>query len=377
MEVELSGIPVNEEFLKQEIDKALKEYQNLYIELKQELGINPQSSQKVLSLLKNRYGLNLQSTSKDELLKHKDHPVVAKILKLREAKKLSDAKQYLETVNGRLYPEFNQIEAHSGRMSAKNPNVQQVPRKLKSNFYKAPQGRAIIKADYPAIELRLAAAIAPDRVMIEAFKEGKDLHKLTASLVSGKPIEQVTKEERQRAKALNFGFIYGMSAKTFKDYAFTNYGVVLTDKEAEEFREKFFNAYPGIAKWHRITADKLNLSDTGVIQVSTLLGRKVAVNRLTNALNVPVQGSGADLLKMACVFFKDFCKEKGIDAQVINLVHDEIVVETSLEDKEAAKELLKQAMEKAANSLITQFTTTVDVEEVDSADAEQGSLTQA
>jgi len=377
VEVELSGIPVNEEFLKLEIDKALKEYQNLYIELKQELGINPQSSQKVLSLLKNRYGLNVQSTSKDELLKHKDHPVVAKILKLREAKKLSDAKQYLETVNGRLYPEFNQIEAHSGRMSAKNPNVQQIPRKLKSNFYKAPQGRAIIKADYPAIELRLAAAIAPDRVMIEAFKEGKDLHKLTASLVSGKPIEQVTKEERQRAKALNFGFIYGMSAKTFKDYAFTNYGVVLTDKEAEEFREKFFNAYPGIAKWHRITADKLNLSDTGVIQVSTLLGRKVAVNRLTNALNVPVQGSGADLLKMACVFFKDFCKEKGIDAQVINLVHDEIVVETSLEDKEAAKELLKQAMEKAANSLITQFTTTVEVEEVDSADAEQGSLTQA
>jgi len=370
VEIELSGVPVNEEYLKRELRKNRELFRELYTELKERFQIDPQSPKQLLNLLRNRLGLQVESTSNKELLKHSDNEVVAKVIKLRKAKKKADLiEKYLQTVNSRLYPEFNQLEAHSGRMSCRNPNVQQVPRELKGNFYKAPKGRAIIKADYPAIELRLAAVIAPDETMIKAFREGKDLHKFTASLVSGKPIEEITKEERQRAKALNFGFIYGMSAKTFKEYAFANYGVELTEKEAQEFREKFFNAYQGIARWHRKTADRLSLSG-GQITVYTLMGRPIAVDKLTNALNSPVQGSGADMLKMAAYFFRNAVREAGIDAQIVNLVHDEIVVECSLKVRERAGELLKEAMEKTCSLLINQFKTEVEVEEVDCGEAE-------
>ncbi|GAB6077287.1 DNA polymerase [Desulfurobacterium crinifex] len=365
VEIELAGIPVNADYLKEELQKNRKTFEKFYTEIKTKYLFDPQSPKQLLSFLKNRLGLEIESTSNKELVKHKDNEVVEKIIQLRKAKKKADLiEKYLSLRNGRLYPEFNQLEAHSGRMSCRNPNVQQVPRDIKGNFYKAPQGRAIIKADYPAIELRLASVVAPDKTMIEAFKAGKDLHKFTASLISGKPLEEVTKEERQRAKALNFGFIYGMSAETFREYAFTNYGVELSKEEAEEFRRKFFEAYSGIAEWHRKTADRLNLSDTGQITVLTRLKRPVAVNKLTNALNSPVQGSGADMLKMASVFFSRAVKEEGIDAQIINLVHDEIVVECSEKDKEKAKELLKEAMEKACSKLIPDFTTEVETEEV-------------
>jgi DNA polymerase-1 len=365
VEIELAGIPVNADYLKEELEKNRKTFKKLYTEIKTKYQFDPQSPKQLLSFLKNRLGLEIESTSNKELVKHKDNEIVEKIIQLRKAKKKADLiEKYLSLRNGRLYPEFNQLEAHSGRMSCRNPNVQQVPRDIKGNFYKAPKGRAIIKADYPAIELRLASVVAPDKTMIEAFKAGKDLHKFTASLISGKPLEEVTKEERQRAKALNFGFIYGMSAETFREYAFTNYGVELTKKEAEEFRKKFFEAYSGIAEWHRKTADKLNLSDTGQITVWTRLKRPVAVNKLTNALNSPVQGSGADMLKMASVFFSRAVKEEGIDAQIINLVHDEIVVECNERDKERAEELLKESMEKACSKLIPDFTTEVETEEV-------------
>lgn len=372
--VELAGIPVNTEYLEEELKASKETFTRLYTEIKTRYRTDPLSPKQLLTLLKDRLNLPVKSTSSKELQKHKDSEIVSKILTLRKAKKKADLiEKYLQTKNGRLYPEFNQLEAHSGRMSCRNPNVQQIPRDLKENFYKAPEGRAVIKADYPAIELRLAAVIAPDRTMIKAFKEGKDLHKYTASLISGKPLEEVTKEERQRAKALNFGFIYGMSAETFREYAFTNYGVELTQKEAEEFREKFFTAYSGIAEWHRKTADRLNFSETGKLQVWTRLKRAIAVNKLTSALNSPVQGSGADLLKMAALFFTKNVEKEGIDARIINLVHDEIVVECSLEDKERASQLLKEAMERACSRLITEFHTEVEVEEVD-CEAERGRL---
>ncbi|WP_457569366.1 DNA polymerase [Desulfurobacterium sp.] len=366
VKVELAGIPVNTEYLEEKLKVNKETFTRLYTEIKTGHRTDPLSPKQLLTLLRNRLNLPIESTSSKELQKYKDNEIVSKILTLRKVKKKADLiEKYLQTKSGRLYPEFNQLEAHSGRMSCRNPNVQQIPRDLKENFYKAPEGRAIIKADYPAIELRLASVIAPDRTMIKAFKEGKDLHKYTASLISGKPLEEVTKEERQRAKALNFGFIYGMSAETFREYAFTNYGVELTQKEAEEFRKKFFEAYSGIAQWHRKTANMLNLSKTRKLQVWTRLKRAIAVNKLTSALNFPVQGSGADLLKMAAVFFTKDVEKEGIDARIINLVHDEIVVECCIEDKERASQLLKEAMERACSRLITEFYTEVEVEEVE------------
>ena len=365
VEMELAGIPVNEEFLKDTVSRAEREFKTLHAELKEELGVNPQSAQKVLKILKSRYGLEVESVSKAELCKYREHPVVAKLLKLKNLKKLINAEQFLKTKGGRLYPEFSQLESHSGRMSARDPNVQQIPRELKKNFYKAPKGRVIIRADYPAIELRLAAKIAHDKRMIQAFQKREDLHTLTAFLISGKPVNQITPEERQRAKAVNFGFLYGMSAETFKKYAFHNYGVRLTDGEAKEFRRKFFKAYPGIVHWHRLTEQELKSSKSGIVRITTLYGRVVAVDTLTKALNVPVQGSGADLLKLAAARFRILCKEENLDAQIINLIHDEIVVETSADHLAKAKELLKRAMEESALELIGEFPTPVEVEVVD------------
>ena len=365
VEMELSGIPVNEDFLRDVVSRAEEEFKALYAELEEELGVNPQSAQKVLEILKSRYGLEIESVGKSDLHRYREHPVVAKLLKLKSLKKLINTRQFLRTKGGRLYPEFSQLESHSGRMSARDPNVQQIPRELKKHFYKAPKGRVIVKADYPAIELRLAAVIAGDKRMVQAFQEREDLHKLTASLISGKPVNQITPEERQKAKAINFGFLYGMSAETLRNYAFHNYGVKLTDREAEESRRKFFESYPGIARWHRLTSQKLKSSKSGIVRVKTIYGRTIAVNKLTNALNAPVQGSGADLLKLAAVRFRNLCKEKNIDAQIVNLVHDEIVVEVSADHLNRAKELLKRAMENSALELIGEFSTPVEVEVVD------------
>ena len=364
VELELAGIPVDIGFLNEKLKeyKAVVEEHYNYFARK---GVNPNSSSQLLEFLRSQ-GLDIDSTSKETLTHYKDHDAVAHLLSYRKANKVFKEVEKLlkKAQNGRIYPEFQQVGAISGRMSAKNPNVQQIPREIKANLYKAGHGKAIIKADFPAIELRLASVVAPDKIMQDAFRDGKDLHKLTASVISGKPYDEITKEERQKAKAVNFGLLYGMGAHTLKEYAYMNYGVELTDEEAEEIRNKFFNHYKGLAEWHKRTAERF-LKHTA-ITVSTLLGRKCSANGLTNALNYPVQGSGADLLKLSCVRFRKLVKQHGIDARIINLIHDEIVVECSEKDKEKAKELLKTAMESACNDLMKSFKTEVEIEEISS-----------
>jgi DNA polymerase-1 len=200
--------------------------------------------------------------------------------------------------------------------------------------------------------------------MQKAFAEGKDLHKLTATVLTGKDYDEITKEERQRAKAVNFGLLYGMGAESLQKYAYTNYGVDMNLEEAEEIREKFFQHYQGLARWHEKTAEKL--LRTNVLNVKTLLGRVCAASGFTNALNYPVQGSGADLLKLSCVRFKNLCEKKGIDAKIINLVHDEIVVEVDTDKAKETAKLLKEAMESSCNDLFKTFKTEVEIELIQS-----------
>jgi DNA polymerase I-like protein with 3'-5' exonuclease and polymerase domains len=203
------------------------------------------------------------------------------------------------------------------------------------------------------MELRLAAEISGDRVMTQAYQDGVDLHLLTASLVTGKPLEDVTKGDRQIAKSLNFGLIYGMGSGGLQAYAQASYGVQLSMDQAEEFRDKFFKAYPGLARWHQKTGNTLrNLKPGESYQTRTLAGRKrdFAEPKITTALNSPVQGSGADITKLALAKLKR--RLTGFEAKIIGVVHDEIIVEVAAEQAEAVAAILSECMVQAGQQYL-------------------------
>jgi len=250
------------------------------------------------------------------------------------------------------------LGAGTGRMTCSSPNLQQTPHELRA-YIKPREGCVLVKADFSQIELRIAAALAKDRRMLQAFREGTDLHRLTASLILSKPIDRVAKEERQLAKALNFGLLYGMGAGGLKTYAATQYGVSLSLERAREYREKFFATYPGLAKWHRDTGRTLREAKSrgeGGIVVETLAGRKrwVPEDALTAALNTPVQGTGADGLKAAVAVLYKRLLERGLwgEVRIVLLVHDEVVVEAPEPLAVVATHLLTEAMREGMEAIV-------------------------
>jgi DNA polymerase-1 len=270
-------------------------------------------------------GVTLEKTD-DEALAGVDHPLAALLRKYREASKRSCTygRDWTKHVadDGRVYSDWRQIGAASGRMASLDPNLQNLPRDVAyRKCFKAPPGRVLVKADYSQIELRIAAKLSGDKALLEAYRRGEDLHTLTARLVLGK--ETVTKEDRQLAKALNFGLLYGMGAKRFRDYAANDYGVEMTLEQAQEMRAAFFRAYPGLAKWHR----KAGASGKNAVETRTLAGRRrLNVQRFTEKLNTPDQGTGADGLKMVLALLWERRHEVP-GAFPVLIVHDEIVIE--------------------------------------------------
>jgi DNA polymerase-1 len=184
-----------------------------------------------------------------------DDPLAALLLDYRETVKRAGTygeswlKDYLHVLTGRVHADYFQLGAASGRMSCTHPNVQNLPR---SGDYRrcvrGEEGTVIVKADFSQIELRIAAVLAQERNMLEAFRQGTDLHAVTASRVLGIPLAEVGKAQRQLAKALNFGLLYGMGAKGLRAYAAANYKVILSDSEATQHRQRFFLAYPGLLR---------------------------------------------------------------------------------------------------------------------------------
>jgi DNA polymerase-1 len=193
----------------------------------------------------------------------------------------------------------------------------------------------LVKADYSQIELRIAAKVSGDGAMLAAYRAGEDLHALTCRHVLG--VAEVTGEQRQLAKAINFGLLYGMGAKGFRAYAKARYGLDLTGAQAGRYREAFFEAYPGLRRWHRTIgespADTRNLAGR----------RRQAVARYTEKLNTPVQGTGADGLKLALALLWERRAECPGAVPVL-IVHDEIVVECDADQADAVKAWLRQAM---------------------------------
>ncbi|WP_456392534.1 bifunctional 3'-5' exonuclease/DNA polymerase [Persephonella sp.] len=354
--IELTGMPVDEKALKEMLREASSEYQRKYIEFVRSYGVDPFSPHKVTAWLSGKLGLQLPRTQKGSLSsqdsalrKYTDRKEVSLLLQIRSLKKTVDKLKELEshTVGGRIYSQFRQIGAPTGRMASSRPNLQNVTRELRKLF-RAPEGKKLIVADYSQIELRIAAEYVNDETMIEAFRSGRDLHRFTASLILGKEYQEVTKEERQMAKAINFGLIYGISPSSLMEYARNNYGVDISIEDAKRFHSRFFQVYSGFKKWHEQVKEKLRERHT--IEVYTLLGRRMVVSRFTEAVNFPIQGTGSDLLKMAVVFFGKLSGD--INASIVNLVHDEIIVEVSGEEAQKAVEILKESMARSGKLLL-------------------------
>ncbi len=236
-------------------------------------------------------------------------------------------------------------------MSCTKPNVQNLPRKGSYRHAVCPgEGRAIVKADFSQIELRIAAVLANEPNMLTAFRAGGDLHRLTAAKVLGLSLDQVEKEQRQLAKALNFGLLYGMGAKALQAYAATNYKVTLSEDQAKAHRQRFFQAYPGLARWHQHVGVQLD-HDTHVDTLTMMNRRRLDVTKYTVALNSPVQGTGADGLKLALARLYEHRAEVP-DARLIACVHDEIVAECPQDCAEQTAAWLTRHMTAAMTELV-------------------------
>lgn len=293
-------------------------------------------------------GVTLDGTD-DATLATVDHPLAALLREFRGATKRTGTygKEWLRhvTADGRVYAGWKQIGAGaSGRMSCSGPNLQQLPRGREyRRCFAAPPGRVLVKADYSQIELRISATVTGDEAMLSAYREGRDLHVQTAQMVLG--VTEVTKEQRQLSKSLNFGLLYGMGAKGLRQYAKSGYGVELTEEQAVTYRTDFFKAYPGLRKWHRSVPD-------ATIETRTLAGRRrLGVNRFTEKLNSPIQGCGADGLKAALALLWER-RDRVPSAVPVLAVHDEIVVECDAADGAAAKAWLVTAMVDGMQPLI-------------------------
>jgi DNA polymerase-1 len=331
VEMELNGIMIDREkldTLNQLLEATQEELASTLKELFQR-DLNANSPKQLLEAL-HALGIMVKSTSRYTLTPlAEEHEVINFILQYRKAAKAVQAFSsklpgYIHPQTGRIYPEYNQLGAVTGRFSCKHPNLQQIPR---DKHFRAcfihPSGYKLVIADYSQIELRVAAEISQDKTMIKAYKDCLDLHQLTASLVTDIPLEQITKEKRQAAKSVNFGLIFSMGARSLRSYARNTYGVEMTIEEAELFRERFFSSYEGISKWH----EKLRYQKGK--ETRTIAGRRRQWEKwpwVTSRSNTPVQGTAADILKRALGLLPEALN--GTEARIIATIHDEIILET-------------------------------------------------
>lgn len=301
------------------------------------------------------------STNAEVLEDLKDkHPAVALLLEYRQLAKLkstyADGLRECIAEDGRIHTTFNQTEARTGRISSLEPNLQNIPvrteegKKLRE-FFIAGNGRVLCDADYSQIELRVLASISGDKNMINAFESGADIHTATASQVFNMPIDMVTPVMRSRAKAVNFGIVYGIGAFSLaKD-------IGVTRAEADSYIKNYLATYSSVAEYMENTIK--NAKETGY--VSTLFGRRRYLPELNNsngmlrafgervARNAPIQGTAADIIKIAMVkVFERLAKEIP-DAKLILQVHDELIVECAEKDADNVCSILSEEMSNAAN----------------------------
>jgi DNA polymerase-1 len=325
-------------------------------------GWNFDSAPQVKQLL-HSLGHKVKDT-KDETLASIDHPLVDLLRRYRYAKWLDGTygEKFLRFIgpDGRVHATWKQTGNEAGRSSCEEPNLQQIPRHAGyRQAFVAPPGRVLVKADFAAAHLRIACRVARDEKMLKAFQERRDLHRLTAASLLGKPEEEVTKQDRQVAKAVAFGLLYGMGARTLRIYARQNYGVAMSLEEAKRHKETFFKTYPGLARWHRETESKRKEQT----ESRTLAGRRRLLDPKTplmHRLNSPVLGTEADAAKTALALLwerRGDCP----GARPVAFIHDEILVEADDANAEGAAGWVRQAMLDAMTPLIDPVPVEVEV----------------
>ena len=294
-----------------------------------------------------------------DLLRDK-HEIVNNILEYRELAKLRST--YVEALpnqinpkTGRVHTSFNQVGTVTGRIASQNPNLQNIParteigRRVRQGFV-AQKGWKLLAVDYSQVELRIVAHIAQDQAMLEAFRNGQDIHATTAAAITDTPLADVTPSQRRNAKAVNFGLIYGMSA-----FGLTR-GTDLTLAEAENFIKEYFKEFPGVKAW----LDKTRLQAAKDGFVETLLGRRRYFPNLAKgsnpqmrqreereAINAPIQGTAADIVKLAMVALPDALEKAGLKARMLLQVHDELIFEVPQDELTQTVPLIKGVMESA------------------------------
>ncbi len=285
------------------------------------------------------------------------HPIIQNILDYRSLTKLKST--YVDTLpnlvskrTGRIHTSYNQAVAATGRLSSNNPNLQNIPirtergREIRKAFVPRNEKYLLLSADYSQIELRIIAALSGDEGMIEAFKQGLDIHAATAAKVFGVTIEEVTKEMRRNAKMVNFGIVYGISPFGLSER------LSIPRKEATQIIEQYFIKYPKIKTY----MDKTIISARKLGYVETIKGRRRYINDINsnnsvvrgyaerNAINAPIQGSAADMIKIAMINVFEAFRENKLDSKMIMQVHDELVIDVHKDEIEIVKKLVRDNM---------------------------------
>lgn len=295
------------------------------------------------------------STNVDVLESLQDeHDIIPEILRYRTITKMYGT--YLESMrshigsDGKIHTQFNQMTTVTGRLSSNEPNLQNIPvntaegKELRKMFV-ASEGCMLVSADYSQIELRLLAHFSEDEVLLNAYKNGDDIHAITASQIFGVPLNKVTSTMRRSAKAVNFGIIYGISAFGLAQ----NIGV--SQRQAREYIEKYFATYPTIKRFLDSSVEQYKT--TG--KVTTLLGRiRNFENTATPqnskfteraAMNMPLQGTASDIIKLAMLGVHNELRARNLRAKMILQIHDELILDTPIDEVDEVKEILHDKME--------------------------------
>ena len=373
--MEMAGVTVDCEALARyavELREMLQRLESEVREMAGEPALNINSSRQLGEVL---FG-KLRITDKPKMTKTKqfsteeeyllgfahNFPIVSKILEYRGVKKLLST--YVEALpelvnkeTGKIHTSYNQAVTATGRLSSTNPNLQNIPvrdalgKPIRAAFVASDAEHTLVAADYSQIELRLMAHLSGDEALIEAFKQGEDIHAATAARLYGKGVAEVSSDERRSAKTANFGIIYGISA----------FGLAqrldISNRDAKELITNYFETYPGVKRY----MDDAVAKATTEGYVETMFGRRRTLHDITssnrtvrglaerNAINAPIQGSAADIMKLAMVEIYRRFEAEGIRSKMIMQVHDEVVVDTLNEELESVKRIVKEAMESVAS----------------------------
>ena len=367
-EMQYTGVYVDEEEIKVFGDKLKKDLEILKHEIYELAGeeFNINSTKQLGEILFEKLKLPVYKKTKSgystdvevlEKLKE-DHPIIEKILEYRQITKLNSTYvegmlPYINPKTKRIHTFFHQTVAATGRLSSTEPNLQNIPTRTElgknlRKVFKAEEGKVFIDADYSQIELRILAHMSNDEIMVEAFNNGDDIHSICASKIFNVPLEEVTKELRSKAKAVNFGIVYGIS-----DFGLAEQ-TGIKRKEAKQYIEQYLDKYRGIKAY----MDNIIEATKQKGFVATIFNRRRYIPELKSsnymvrkfgeraAMNTPIQGTAADIMKMAMIETAKNLKENNLKAKIVLQIHDELLIEAPEEEKDIVKEILKDSMEK-------------------------------